>query len=53
MLSVQVSQIAEDILKTDFDAARIIFNRFVNSISFKPTIATILAPDVSGLSTEY
>lgn len=41
----QVSQIAEDILKTDFDSARIIFNRFVNSISFKPTIATILAPD--------
>jgi len=41
----QVSHIAEDILKTDFDAARIIFNRFVNSISFKPTIATILAPD--------
>ncbi|CAD7699069.1 unnamed protein product [Ostreobium quekettii] len=41
----QISQVADDILKTDFDAARIIFNRFVNSISFKPTIATILAPD--------
>lgn len=56
----QVSQISEDILKSDFDAAQIIFNRFVNSISFKPTIATILAPDaleknlaVGGTLDEY
>ena len=26
--------------------ARIVFNRFVSAISFKPTIATVLSPDV-------
>lgn len=41
----QVSQITEDLLKQDFGAARILYNRFVNAATFKPTIATILSPD--------
>lgn len=39
------SSVADEILKTEYDAARIIFNRFHSAISFKPTIATILSPD--------
>ena len=38
----QVSAIAEELLKTEYDAVRIIFNRFQSAISFKPTIATVL-----------
>jgi F-type H+-transporting ATPase subunit gamma len=41
----QVSAIAEELLKTEYDAVRIIFNRFQSAISFKPTIATVLSPD--------
>jgi len=41
----QVSAIAEELLKTEYDAVRIIFNRFSSAISFKPTIATVLSPD--------
>ena len=43
----QASSIAEEILATEYDATRIIYNRFFSAISFKPTIATILSPDVS------
>ena len=38
----QVSAIAEELLKTEYDAVRIIYNRFYSAISFKPTIATVL-----------
>jgi F-type H+-transporting ATPase subunit gamma len=41
----EASQIAEELLKTEFDTARIIYNRFVSAISQKPTIATVLSPD--------
>ena len=41
----QTCSIAEEILKTEFDVARIVYNRFVSAISQKPTIATILSPD--------
>jgi len=41
----QIAQISDDILKVDFDAARIIYNRFVSALSFRPTVATILSPD--------
>ncbi|BDA41901.1 ATP synthase subunit gamma, mitochondrial [Coccomyxa sp. Obi] len=41
----QVSAIAEELMKTEYDAARIIFNRFHSAISFKPTVATVLSPD--------
>ena len=37
--------VAEDILKTEYDVTRIIFNRFVSAIAQKPTIATVLSPD--------
>lgn len=39
------SSIAEDVLKTEYDVTRIIYNRFVSAISYKPTIATVLSPD--------
>lgn len=39
------STIADELLKTEYDAARIIFNRFQSAISFLPTIATVLSPD--------
>lgn len=38
-------QITDDILKVDFDAARILYNKFVSAMSFKPTIVTALSPD--------
>lgn len=42
---MQVSAIAEELMKTEYDVVRIIFNRFQSAISFKPTIATVLSPD--------
>jgi len=33
-------------MKTEYDAARLIYNRFKSAISYKPTIATVLSPDV-------
>ena len=44
---MQASAVAEEVIKTDYDAARIIFNRFQSAIAFKPTIMTVLSPDVS------
>lgn len=35
------------LLKTEYDTTRILYNRFVSAISQKPTIATVLSPDVS------
>lgn len=43
--ALQVSAIAEQLMKTEYDVVRIIFNRFSSAISFKPTIATVLSPD--------
>jgi len=37
--------IAEDVLKTDSSASRVVFNRFKSAISFQPTVCTILAPE--------
>ena len=37
--------VAEDILKSEYDVTRIIFNRFVSAIAQNPTIATVLSPD--------
>ena len=37
--------IAEELLKTEYDAARLVFNRFQSAIAFKPTITTVLSPD--------
>lgn len=41
----QACSIAEEVLKTEYDTARIIFNRFVSAIAYKPTIATVLSPN--------
>ena len=43
---LQAASIADEVLKTEYDAARILFNRFHSAISFKPTITTVLSPDV-------
>jgi len=43
----QVSVLADDILKNvEFDALRIVFNKFQSVVSFLPTVATILSPEV-------
>jgi F0F1-type ATP synthase gamma subunit len=39
--------VCEDILKQEADVVRILYNRFVTAISYKPTIATILSAEVS------
>lgn len=44
----QASLIAEELLKQNADAVRIVYNKFRSAISFKPTVATVLSPDVSG-----
>ena len=45
--SLQASSVSEELMKTEYDAARLIYNRFKSAISYKPTIATVLSPDVS------
>eukprot|EP01018_Ginkgo_biloba_P014102 Gb_15892 [translate_table: standard] len=43
----QVSMVVDDILKNvEFDAIRIIFNKFQSVVSFIPTVATVLSPEV-------
>jgi F-type H+-transporting ATPase subunit gamma len=42
----QVSVLADDILKNvEFDALRIVYNKFESVVSFIPTISTILSPE--------
>jgi F0F1-type ATP synthase gamma subunit len=49
LLSFQVSVLADDILKNvEFDALRIVFNKFHSVVQFLPTTATILSPEVMG-----
>lgn len=48
----QIAMVAEDLLKTEYDAVRVVYNRFVSAISFKPTIATVLSPDALERSVE-
>ncbi|KAH8493216.1 hypothetical protein Peur_072249 [Populus x canadensis] len=43
----QVSVLADDILKNvEYDALRIVFNKFQSVVSFLPTMATVLSPEV-------
>jgi len=44
--------IAEDIMKTDYGASRVVFNRFKSAIAFQPTVATVLSPETIESSTE-
>lgn len=42
---------ADDILKNvEFDALRLVFNKFQSVVSFLPTTATILSPEVTSIS---
>lgn len=50
-LSFQVSVIADDILKNvEFDALRVVFNKFQSVVSYLPTVSTVLSPEVSYLA---
>ncbi|MQL88225.1 hypothetical protein Taro_020792 [Colocasia esculenta] len=43
----QVSVLADEILKNvEFDALRIVYNKFHSVVSFVPTVSTILSPEV-------
>ncbi|XP_057517301.1 ATP synthase subunit gamma, mitochondrial [Amaranthus tricolor] len=43
----QVAALADDILKNvQFDALRIVFNKFHSVVSFVPTVSTILSPEI-------
>ncbi|KAH9609496.1 hypothetical protein KSS87_018709 [Heliosperma pusillum] len=43
----QVSAIADDILKNvQFDALRVVYNKFASVVSFLPTVSTVLSPEV-------
>ncbi|KAL4633478.1 hypothetical protein ACB092_04G125800 [Castanea dentata] len=43
----QVSVLADDILKNvEYDALRVVFNKFRSVISFIPTTATVLSPEI-------
>ncbi|KAL3146310.1 hypothetical protein ABBQ32_003007 [Trebouxia sp. C0010 RCD-2024] len=48
----QICAISEELLKTEYDALRIVYNRFGSAVSFKPTIATVLSPDALEKSVE-
>ncbi|KAK9926112.1 hypothetical protein M0R45_023360 [Rubus argutus] len=43
----QVSVIADDILKNvEFDALRVVFNKFQSVVAYLPTVSTVLSPEV-------
>ncbi|KAI3929922.1 hypothetical protein MKW98_004076 [Papaver atlanticum] len=43
----QVSVLADDILKNvEYDALRIVFNKFQSVVAFIPTMATVLSPEI-------
>ncbi|KAL9685582.1 hypothetical protein QQ045_023033 [Rhodiola kirilowii] len=46
--ATQVSVLADDILKNvEFDALRIVYNKFQSVVTFIPTMATVLSPEVA------
>ncbi|KAK3157395.1 hypothetical protein QOZ80_2AG0121240 [Eleusine coracana subsp. coracana] len=49
----QIAVLADDILKNvEFDALRVVFNKFESVISFKPTMTTILSPEIMEKESE-
>lgn len=49
----QISVIADEILKNvEYDALRIVFNKFRSVISFVPTMSTVLSPEVVAKESE-
>ena len=49
----QAATIAEEVLKYNPDAVRVLYNKFYSAISFKPTISTVLTPEVGPGSLPY
>jgi len=49
---LQASLIAEELLKQNpgVDVFRIVYNKFVSAIAFKPTVSTVMMPNVGGSS---
>ncbi|EEE50734.1 hypothetical protein OsJ_31050 [Oryza sativa Japonica Group] len=48
-----IAVLADDILKNvEYDALRVVFNKFHSVISFKPTMTTILSPEVMEKESE-
>lgn len=48
LMMFQIAVLADDILKNvEYDALRVVFNKFHSVISFKPTMTTILSPEVN------
>jgi hypothetical protein len=43
--------IAEELLKYNPGAVRVLFNKFGSAISFKPTVSTVMSPEVGGRSS--
>ncbi|KAJ8451482.1 hypothetical protein Cgig2_017873 [Carnegiea gigantea] len=42
-----VSALADEILKNvEFDALRIVYNKFVSAVSFVPSLSTVLSPEI-------
>ncbi|XP_068637196.1 ATP synthase subunit gamma, mitochondrial-like [Aristolochia californica] len=49
----QVSVLADDILKNvEFDALRIVFNKFHSVVAFMPTVSTVLSPEIMERESE-
>uniref|UniRef100_A0A0C9RPU0 ATP synthase subunit gamma, mitochondrial n=1 Tax=Wollemia nobilis TaxID=56998 RepID=A0A0C9RPU0_9CONI len=49
----QVSMVVDDVLKNvEFDAIRIIFNKFQSIVSFLPTVSTVLSPEIAEKESE-
>jgi F-type H+-transporting ATPase subunit gamma len=46
LLPLQAALITEELLKSNPEVVKVLFNKFRSAISFKPTLATILTPQV-------
>lgn len=49
VLLTQASLIAEELLKSEPETVRVLYNKFGSAVSFKPTVATVLMPQVCPL----
>lgn len=46
--------LADDILKNvEYDALRIVYNKFQSVVQFLPSTSTVLSPEVISLSTRF
>lgn len=52
--SLQVAVLADDILKNvEYDALRIVYNKFHSVVQFFPSTSTVLSPEVISLLTRF